>query len=147
MSEAAQWNPWEPLWNRPKPEHDPRIMAKKPKLSVVSPGATGIAPPRKLGVHGMWLWDAIMAEYDIADVGGRELLAQASAALDRGEALREAIDRDGEVIATPNGPKAHPALRDELQCRAFVVRTLEKLGVTTEAVKSPGRPPRPARHP
>jgi hypothetical protein len=120
-------------------------MAKtrtSPPLSIVAPG-DGSAPPRKLGVHGMWLWDATMAEYDIADVGGRELLVQACAALDRAEALREAIDRDGEVITTEKGPKAHPALRDELASRAFVTRTLERLGLNVEAVKPPGRPPQP----
>ena len=115
----------------------------KSSLSIFSSGANEIAPPRKLGVHGMWLWDAIMAEYDIADVGGRELLVQACAALDRAEALCEAIDRDGEVITTEKGPKAHPALRDELGARAFVVRTLEQLGLNIEPIKPPGRPTRP----
>jgi hypothetical protein len=116
---------------------------RKSTLSMLSPGANESAPPRKLGVHGMWLWDAIMAEYDIADVGGRELLVQACAALDRAEALCEAIDRDGEVITTEKGPKAHPALRDELAARAFVVRTLERLGLNIEPIKPPGRPTRP----
>ena len=41
------------------------------------------------------------------------------------EALRAAIDRDGEVVQTRTGPRAHPGLRDELSNRAFIVRTLE----------------------
>src|ERR1700750_1063548 len=117
-------------------------MAKtrtSPPLSIVAPGNRS-APPRKLGVHGMWLWDAIMAEYDIADVGGRELLVQACAALDRAEALCGGIDRDGEMITTEKGPKAHPALRDELAARAFVVRTLERLGLNIEPINPAGRP-------
>jgi len=32
--------------------------------------------------------------------------------------------------------------RDELANRAFVVRTLERLGVNVETIKSVGRPPR-----
>ena len=40
-------------------------------------------------------------------------------------ALRAAIDRDGEVVQTRTGPRAHPGLRDELSNRAFIVRTLE----------------------
>jgi hypothetical protein len=36
-----------------------------------------------------------MAEYDLQDCGGREMLAQACAALDRAESLRERIDQDG----------------------------------------------------
>jgi len=85
-----------------------------------------------------------MAEYRIQDRGGIELLAQACQSLDRAEALRDAIDRDGNTIYTPSGmPKSHPAIKDELACRAFVVRTLERLGLNIETIKPPGRPPRP----
>jgi hypothetical protein len=84
-----------------------------------------------------------MAEYQIGDRGGIELLAQACATVDRVETLRAAIDRDGEVVVVRGVPKAHPALRDELAGRAFIVRTLERLGLNVEAVKTPGRPPRP----
>jgi hypothetical protein len=119
------------------------VMAKTPAGPPLSLVANRIAPPRPLDSHGMALWDSVMAEYAIVDRGGIELLAQACSALDRAEALREAIDRDGEVIATRNGPKVHPGCKDELACRAFVVRTLERLGLNVEAVKPPGRPPRP----
>jgi hypothetical protein len=44
------------------------------------------------------------------------------------------------MIRTKTGLKAHPALRDELAARAFIVRTLERLGITIEAVKRVGRP-------
>src|SRR4051812_3763764 len=116
----------------------------KSTLSMVSPGATGMAPPRPLGDHGMALWHRVQAEYGIADTGGIELLAQSCAALDRAEALAEAIARDGVVVeGEKNGPRSHPACKDELACRAFVVRTLERLGLNVDAVKSPGRPPRP----
>ena len=72
-------------------------MAKK-TLKLVDPTdpASAITPPRPLGEHGMRLWHRHAAsEYDIADIGGREMLAQACAALDRAEELREQIDRDG----------------------------------------------------
>ena len=39
-----------------------------------------------------------MSEYDISDSGGMEMLMQACTALDRAEALRVEIERDGEVI-------------------------------------------------
>src|SRR3954468_18035172 len=64
-----------------------------------------------------------MAEYDIADGGGREMLAQACAAPDRAEECAAYIARDGAVIHTKAGPKGHPAMRDELANRAFVCRT------------------------
>ena len=82
----------------------------------------------------------MQSAYRIDDVGGIELLAQVCAAQDRVEALAEAINRDGETLHTRNGPKAHPALRDELACRAFIVRTLERLGLNVETIKPMGRP-------
>ena len=119
-------------------------MAKKsgnPPLTLIDSGADHRAsPPRKLGKHGRSLWDAVMAEYRIDDRGGMELLVQACAAADRVEALAERINSDGEVIHTRTGPKAHPALRDELAGRAFIVRTLERLGLNLETVKPVGRP-------
>jgi hypothetical protein len=120
-------------------------MAKTPArsaLSVVSPGATGSKPPRDVGRPGRQLWDEIQAAYQIDDVGGRELLAQAAGALDLIELLGEAIARDGAIISGPAGPKANPAVKDQIAARAFLVRTLERLGITTENVKAgPGRPP------
>jgi hypothetical protein len=88
----------------------------------------------------MRLWRNVHAEYNIEDVGGVEMLAQAAQALDRAEALASCIARDGEVIYTRGGPKSHPAVKDELACRAFVVRTLQKIGLNMEEVKSVGRP-------
>jgi hypothetical protein len=83
-----------------------------------------------------------MTEYEISDSGGTEMLQQACSALDRAENLRLEIDRDGEVIRTRSGVKDHPALKHELACRAFVVRTLARLGLNFEAIKpSVGRPP------
>jgi hypothetical protein len=113
-----------------------------PTLSIVSPDATGGSPPRDLGQHGRELWDAIQREYGIRDTGGRELLAQACGALDLIEALGEAIARDGAIVYGRAGPKAHPAVKDQIGARAFLVRTLEKRGVTTENINpGPGRPP------
>jgi hypothetical protein len=61
-------------------------MSKNPSLKLVSgPRSTIPEPPRTLGEPGRSLWDRVMAEYDIADSGGRELLALACQALDRAE--------------------------------------------------------------
>jgi hypothetical protein len=118
-------------------------MAKGPgnrSLTLINPAATGVSPPRKLGQHGLSLWNSVQTAYRIDDVGGIELLAQACAASDRVEALAERISADGEVVNTRAGPKAHPALRDELAGRAFIVRTLERLGLNVETIKPVGRP-------
>jgi len=86
----------------------PRTPAQ-PALSIVSPETTGGSPPRDLGQHGRELWDAVQREYGIADRGGIE--------------LREAIARDGAIVYGRAGPKAHPAVNDQLGARAFLVRS------------------------
>jgi hypothetical protein len=117
---------------------------KTPSLTVVGEGPeNGLKPPRKLGPAGGSLWARIQSEYAITDVGGVELLCLACQALDRAEALADAIARDGEVIHSRTGiPKTHPAVKDELACRSFVAKTLQKLGVTDEPLKAVGRPAR-----
>src|SRR5260370_19004372 len=114
----------------------------RPAFSIISGENPGGSPPRELGRHGRKLWDDVQAAYGIADRGGIELLAQACGALDLIEALGEAIARDGAIVYGRAGPKAHPAVKDQLGARAFLVRTLEKLGVTPENIKPrPRRPP------
>jgi hypothetical protein len=54
---------------------------------------------------------------------------------------RDAIDRDGELIRGKAGAKEHPLLKHELAARAFVCRTLQRLGLDVEAIKPQGRPP------
>jgi hypothetical protein len=116
--------------------------ASKPPLTVIDPTSSAIEPPRKLGNHGLNLWNSVQNAYRIDDVGGIELLALACQTLDRVESLSEQIARDGEIFNDgEHPPKAHPALRDELAGRAFVARTLERLGVTSIAPNAPsGRP-------
>jgi hypothetical protein len=67
---------------------------------------------------------------------------QACLAADRTAALAARIDADGETIHTKMGLKAHPCLKDELAARAFICRTLQRLGITDEIIRPIGRPPR-----
>ena len=97
-------------------------------------------PPRKLRKPGRELWDRIQSEFFIEDAAGIEILLQACQALDRAESLAATITAEGEVVWGSHGAKSHPAVRDELQARALVVRMLQKLGVVEEAVKPVGRP-------
>jgi hypothetical protein len=121
--------------------------AKTP-LAIVGPPAPVVGapvpvppPPRELGASGLALWNSIQGEYRISDAGGIELLLQACQAADRLAGLAARIAEDGEVIVTRGGPKAHPAIREELALRAFIVRTLVRLGVTDQPLKLVGRPP------
>jgi hypothetical protein len=117
------------------------MSTRKPPLTVVASTATCPSPPRRLGPHGTRLWQQVHAEYDIVDIGGIELLAQACAALDRAEMLADAVAKQGAVLELEGiGPKSHPAIKDELACRAFIVRTLQKLGLNFEPLRSVGSP-------
>jgi hypothetical protein len=120
-----------------------REKAKTPPLATIEPSSsTSVPPPRKLGEPGLALWNSIQSEFRIEDCGGVELLMQACLAADRAEALAARIDDDGETIHTKQGLKAHPCLKDELAARAFIVRTLQRLGITDEVIKPIGRPSR-----
>jgi hypothetical protein len=115
-------------------------MAKNTLKLVTPASADPTAPPRQLGEHGMLLWQSVMAEYGIQDSGGREMLAQACAALDRAEECALHVQRDGVTVRTKHGPKENPLLKAELANRSFIVRTLGRLGLDVEAIKPMGRP-------
>jgi len=107
---------------------------------MLDPAATTIQPPRKLGDLGLSLWQSIQSEYRVDDAAGRELLAQVCECVDRNGRLAERIDADGEILQTRNGPKVHPAIKEELAGRNFIVKTLQKLGLNFEPVRAVGRP-------
>src|SRR5258708_39682022 len=111
-------------------------MAKNPPLGLLSNPAASPPPPRSMGGHGQSLWNRVMAEYQIEDCGGLEMLAQACQALDRAEALRGEIERDGEALRVRGTVRDHPALKHELANTPFVVRTLASPGLNCQ----PGRP-------
>ena len=114
----------------------------KPPLAIVdAPLVTPPPPPRVLGPTGRDLRDRVQAEYLVSDVGGVELLQQCCEAADLVQELSECVAREGKTLATRTGLRAHPALRDLLSARAFVVTTLRRLGITDEKVGRIGRPP------
>jgi hypothetical protein len=115
-------------------------MTKKLKLVDATNSALAINPPRPLGQHGAQLWQSVLREYDISDIGGREMLAQACASLDRAEACAALIAEQGELVHTRNGPRENPLCKIELACRAFIVRTLGRLGLDVEPIGRVGRP-------
>jgi hypothetical protein len=84
----------------------------------------------------MKLWRQVHAEFQFDDIGGIELLAQACAGIDRAESLAARIEADGELIRGPQGLKCHPGIREEMSARAFVVRTLMKLGLNYEPLRT-----------
>jgi hypothetical protein len=120
-------------------------MAKKPRkplLALVdSEAAIGIQPPFTLGKHGRSLWDRVQAEFDCSDVAGVEMLAQICATADLAEQLQQEIERDGAVIRVRGTIRSHPAAKDMIAARSFVVRGLQKLGLNYEPVRASGGRP------
>jgi hypothetical protein len=116
---------------------------KPPKLTVIEPGANVAPPPRKLGPSGLPLWRSVQEHYRITDSGGTEMLCQLCEAADTAASLQAEIDADGHVIRTKAGPRSHPGLRDLLAARAFIVRTLARLGLDVEPIRAIGRPSGP----
>jgi hypothetical protein len=83
---------------------------KPPHLTVVEPGLSGPQPSRPLGAHGVALWRRVTREYLIEDAAGIEMLTQICQACDRAEALAAHVSEDGEIVRTPAGIKARPAV-------------------------------------
>jgi hypothetical protein len=116
-------------------------MAKKPRLTLVDQSAvTVLSPPATLGQTGSTLWRTIMAEYDIRDSGGQEMLKQVCEAADDVAADLAIIKRDGRVIRTKAGLRDHPLIRHALAGRSFVIKSLHRLGLDIEPIRSIGRP-------
>jgi hypothetical protein len=112
-----------------------------PKLTVVSGSRPTAKAPRRLGRHGTQLWKTIMRDYVIDDAADLETLAAACEQMDRAQQCRDQIDADGLVTRTKHGLKDHPLLKIELAGRAYVTRTLHRLGLGSELTKPVGRPP------
>jgi hypothetical protein len=133
-----------PLQNAKSEEsiREGNFMPKKARLHMVSnaesPVAVAGTTPVGLGADGLALWRQVNAEYALDDVGGVLLLTQACRALDRAESCRRRIDKDGEIV----DGREHPLLKAEMAARSFVCRTIAKLGLSFEPVRTAvGRPP------
>jgi hypothetical protein len=118
----------------------PKSSKSNVRLIRTEPVATGASPPASLSAVGRSLWTDIVSAYEFGDRASYEVLAQACIAADRAEACRVRIDKDGELLRTQLGVKEHPLLKHELQLRAFVCRSLQRLGLDLEPIRAPGRP-------
>jgi hypothetical protein len=117
-------------------------MRKSPRLTLVEPTAFSAEPPRSLGEAGRKFWNRMQAAYDFSDVAGQEMLLQMAQVSDTIGLLQAEVETNGAVLRSrTGGVKANPAVKDLLGCRAFLVRTMLRLGLSYEEVKTPGRPP------
>jgi Phage terminase, small subunit len=113
---------------------------RSPSPIPAPPRLNSVAPAEVLGRAGQSLWDRVQTEYGIEDAAGVELLTGACVATDRAAEFAAVVARDGAMLQGKDGPRPHPAVRGELEARAFVLKTLRELGLTTQSVKAVGRP-------
>jgi hypothetical protein len=78
---------------------------EKPALTVVGTATPPYPPPpKKLGKSGTSLWVEVQAEYDIADVGGREMLLNAARLRTASSACRRVSTATGRWFAPGAAP-------------------------------------------
>jgi hypothetical protein len=83
-------------------------------------------PPAGLRAPGRRLWDSIAGEYDL-DEHELALLVEVVRTVDLCEVLEARVKKDGPLIDTPQGLKAHPAAVEARQQRIALARLLAAL--------------------
>ncbi|KAB1917988.1 terminase, partial [Micromonospora noduli] len=97
-----------------------------------------------LGPAAGRLWAAITTAYEL-DEHEQALLVEAVRTVDLLEQLDEAIRRDGPLVESPQGIKAHPAAVEARQQRIALARLLAALRMPSgeeDSTPAAGRPQR-----
>jgi hypothetical protein len=82
--------------------------------------------PAGLGVEALALWSSVVEDYDLEE-HERTLLVQAVRTVDLLEKLDDEVRRDGPLVESPQGQKAHPAATEARQQRIALARLLAAL--------------------
>lgn len=103
-------------------------------------------PPADLGDPGAKYWRSVVEDFEL-DESALELLAHACRQLDRAEAARTALKRDGMTFVDRWGqPRCHPALAEERAAHLAFLRLRRELAIDTEEPSSePKRGPTPPK--
>jgi phage terminase small subunit len=119
-------------------------LMKKPPFTVVKSDLSDYEPPRPLGIEGRKLWNRFSSRYSFVDEAGAELLAQICEATDEIALLKAEVVANGAVIRTrAGGLKSNPAVQQITSLRGFITRAIHRLGLNSEPIGNPGRPPGP----
>lgn len=98
--------------------------------------------PSTLSAPARDLWRSLVAEYGIADAAGLSLLQAAMQSWDRAAQARELIARDGPLVQSGSGPRAHPAIAMERDALRAFLTAMRQLNFDVEPLRDgPGRPP------
>jgi len=98
--------------------------------------------PRHLKAATRRWWAAVVADWKLEEHHVR-VLTLAAEAWDRCQEARALIDRDGLTVETKaGGPRLHPAVRVETDCRLAFARLLRELDLDLDPpVEERSRPP------
>jgi len=88
---------------------------------------TRYQPPDDLSASAKRFWLDLTREHEIVEAHRLAILEEACRALDRGDAARKVIKKDGMVITTTSTKKANPALAVEAVARADFLRCVRAL--------------------
>lgn len=102
--------------------------------------------PNGLKAPGRRLWDSILSEYELEE-HETALLVEAVRTVDLLADLDTAVRRDGAIVDSPQGQKAHPAAVEARQQRIALARLLAALRLPSgdEDAGSTGADSRPQR--
>lgn len=96
--------------------------------------------PEGLGEPGRRLWSSVVSTYEL-DEHERALLVEAVRTVDLLDDLDAAVRRDGVIVDTATGTKAHPAAVEARQQRIALARLLAALRLP-DGEDGTARPPR-----
>src|SRR5262245_10988044 len=101
-----------------------------------------LQPPDHLSTTTAAWWLQVVDSYELQP-HHLLLLTLCATALDRCNAAREQLERDGPTIAGRQGTKVHPLVKVEIDSRASFAMLLRHLGLDEigEPHRAPGRPP------
>ncbi len=103
---------------------------------------SGPKPPEGLKGAGRKLWREVMAVYEL-EQHELLLLREACRVSDRLDELAALVERDGAVVDSPQGERAHPALVESRQQQITLARVLAALRLPAgeEGDQASGRRP------
>lgn len=83
-------------------------------------------PPAGLASAGKRLWTSVLTAWDLEE-HERALLLEAARTVDVLDRLAEIVARDGDMVATSQGPRMHPAVVEARQLRIAFARQVAAL--------------------
>jgi hypothetical protein len=97
---------------------------------------------RGLRASGRRLWSSVLDDYELEE-HERAMLLEACRSLDLLDELDKAVRRDGAVVSSPQGERAHPAAVEARQQKIALARLLAalRLPAGSEDDQAEGRRP------